>query len=247
MSTGIIDVIKQVAVNAAEADSPVKILYGVVMTADPIKVKIGEELVLEKEFLTVNGTVKDNDDVIIIRQQGGQKYIVLGTTTDTLVDTIYVGGEDEDEDEDWDGTLIYKFPIRGTYRITSKYGYRIHPISKKKKFHTGVDIASSNKIIYPVAAGKVVTAIKGYNGGWGNEIRIKHDDGAVSQYAHLAKVYVKTGQRVNTATAIGYMGKSGSATGVHLHLGIKNFGSNPYGSGGWINPLTFLRNRGVRC
>ena len=244
MSTGIIDVIKQVAINAAEANSPVKILYGVVMTANPIKVKIGEELILEEEFLTVNGTVNDNEDVIVIRQQGGQKYIVLGTTTDTLVYNVYMGGYDAD----WDGTLSYRFPIKGTYRITSSYGDRIHPISGTKKFHSGVDIAgASNKQIYAVANGTVVSAIKGYNGGWGNEIRIKHDDGAVSQYAHLRDIYVKKDQRVTPAMVIGYMGTTGSSTGVHLHLGIKNFGANPFGSSNWTTPLRFLRDRGVRC
>ena len=244
MSTGIIDVIKQVAVNAAEANSPVKILYGVVMTANPIKVKIGEELILDEEFLTVNGTVDDNDEVIVIRQQGGQKYIVLGTTTDTVVDNVYVGGEDSE----WDGTLSYRFPIKGTYRITSKYGYRIHPISRKRKMHTGIDIAgASNKQIYAIANGTVSTVIRGYNGGWGNEIRIKHDDGSVSQYAHLRDIYVKAGQKVTPAMVIGYMGTTGSSTGVHLHLGIKSFGSVIYGNSGWTDPLVFLRNRGVRC
>ena len=231
MSTGIIDVIKEVAVNAAEADSPVKILYGVVQKADPIQIKIGEDLILDKEFVRVNGTVADNDEVIVIRQQGGQKYIVLGTTTDTLVDTIYVGGEDEEEEE----STKYRFPLNSPWRCTSTYGYRIHPITKTKKFHTGIDLTSSNKTIFSVTSGTVTIA--SYSNSWGYQVRIKHPDGYTTQYAHLKKMYVKAGDKVKCGTPIGYMGKTGTATGVHLHFGV--YYGYPYRGGVAKNPLSF--------
>lgn len=231
MSSGIIDVIKEVSINAAEADCPVKILYGKVLSVDPIKVKIGEELILEKDFLRVNGTVNTDEDVVVIRQQGGQKYIVLGSTTDTLVDTIYVGGEDGEGNG-------YRFPLNSPWRTTSPYGYRIHPISHTRKFHTGVDLVANNKNIFAISSGKVIKS--SYSTGWGNEVRIKHADGYVSQYAHLNKKFVKVGDVVKCGAVIGIMGKTGATTGVHLHFGIQK-------GNDWNNPTNYLKKRGVKC
>lgn len=81
MSTGIIDTIKRVALSAFEANNPVKILFGTVVSTDPVKIQVGEFLTLTKEFLVINGTVTKDDFVTLIRCQGGQKYVVLGTRT----------------------------------------------------------------------------------------------------------------------------------------------------------------------
>lgn len=92
MSSGIIDTIKRVALNAFEASNPVKLMFGKVISVDPIKIKVNELLTLTKEFLVINGTVANGDDVTLIRVQGGQKYVVLGTRTVYMENTIYTGG-----------------------------------------------------------------------------------------------------------------------------------------------------------
>ena len=92
MSSGIIETIKKVAINAFEASSPVKLLFGKVVSVDPIKIQVGEFLTLTKEFLVINGTVEKDDDVSLIRCQGGQKYVVLGSRTVYVENTVYVGG-----------------------------------------------------------------------------------------------------------------------------------------------------------
>lgn len=92
MSSGIIETIKQVALNAFEASNPVKILFGTVTSMNPKTIKITDKLTLTEEFLTFNGEVNLDDTVTLIRIQGGQKYVVLGTRTEYVETTIYNGG-----------------------------------------------------------------------------------------------------------------------------------------------------------
>lgn len=91
MSSGIIDTIKKVAVNAYEASCPVALMFGKVLSTDPVKIQVGEYLTLTKEFLVINGSLSKGDDVSLIRCQGGQKYVVLGNRTGTT-NPEYTGG-----------------------------------------------------------------------------------------------------------------------------------------------------------
>lgn len=92
MSSGIIDTIKRVALDAFDASCPVALLFGKVISTNPVKVQVGEYLTLTQEFLVINGSVSNGDTVSLIRCQGGQKYVVLGTRTGYVQDTVYVGG-----------------------------------------------------------------------------------------------------------------------------------------------------------
>jgi len=92
MSSGIIETIKKVALNAFEASNPVKLLFGTVTSVNPVKIKVGDILTLTKEFLVINGAVEVGDTVTLIRVQGGQKYVVLGTRTEYVEHTVYLGG-----------------------------------------------------------------------------------------------------------------------------------------------------------
>ena len=92
MSSGIIDTIKRVALNAYEASNPIKVLFGKVISTDPVKIQVSDVLTLTREFLVINGAVFEGDMVTLIRIQGGQKYVVLGTRTEYTEHTIYVGG-----------------------------------------------------------------------------------------------------------------------------------------------------------
>ena len=97
MSSGIIDIIKNVALNTYKASSPVSLLFGKVISTNPVKIQISENLILTQEFLVINGSVSKGDTVSVIRCQGGQKYVVLGTRTSTVENTIYVGGGIDDD------------------------------------------------------------------------------------------------------------------------------------------------------
>jgi len=104
--------------------------------------------------------------------------------------------------------------------ITSKYGYRKHPLSQKSSFHCGLDIISgAHSPIYASANGKVTFA--GRKRGYGNVIEITHSNNVKSIYAHLSSIKIKTGQKVARGVMIGKQGKSGFARGEHLHFEIR--------------------------
>lgn len=103
--------------------------------------------------------------------------------------------------------------------ITSNYGTRIHPVTNENKFHSGIDMAGSDKNIYPILPG--VVAKTGNNSSMGNYVIIYHtynNQKYTSAYYHLEKKNVRKGQNVTQDTIIGIMGQTGVATGVHLHL-----------------------------
>lgn len=105
------------------------------------------------------------------------------------------------------------------YYVSSKYGYRKDPITKKKRFHPGIDLAGTwHEDVHAPADGTVIFA--GRNGGYGNLIRIKHKYGVVTAYGHLQKVLVTKGQKVTIGKTIGKMGSTGRSTGQHLHYEI---------------------------
>lgn len=119
-----------------------------------------------------------------------------------------------------------------TGRYTSNYGYRIHPITKKRSFHSGQDIANSygTKIV-AADAGKVVKA--SYNGAYGNAIVIEHGNGYSTMYAHLQSFAVSVGDVVTQGQKIGEMGSTGWSTGPHLHYEV-------WYNGKHMNPRQFL-------
>ena len=118
-------------------------------------------------------------------------------------------------------TTYWAWPTVKPFRISSYYGWRIHPIEGTSHLHTGVDITgTSSKNIFAIQSGVVKTAAYGWNGGAGNNVKIDHGNGYVSVYMHLSKILVKSGEKVEKGQLIGYMGCSGSCTGKHLHLTV---------------------------
>ncbi|MBN1698314.1 MAG: M23 family metallopeptidase [Spirochaetales bacterium] len=128
------------------------------------------------------------------------------------------------------GTL-FVFPARG--RISSRYGNRIHPISGKRHFHNGIDIANSGGT--PVRAaldGRVQKT--GYSNVYGKYVIIKHAMGLQTFYGHLRKITVVKGDMVNQGGILGEMGNTGYSTGNHLHFSI-------YKNGDTVDPLFYLK------
>jgi murein DD-endopeptidase MepM/ murein hydrolase activator NlpD len=228
MSSGIIETIKKVALAAFEASNPVKLLFGKVVSTDPIKIQVNELLTLTKEFLVINGTVSKGDDVTLIRCQGGQKYVVLGTRTAYVENTVYSGGEVVNT-----ASGNWQYPFKGGYTKTSNFGWR--RLRGKDDYHKGVDLVGVNKHIYPVNNGTVITAT--YHSSYGNYVLISHGNNIWSLYAHMSKLYVKSGQAVNKNTILGVEGSTGNSTGSHLHLEIRKSQS-----GNQVNPITFLNS-----
>jgi murein DD-endopeptidase MepM/ murein hydrolase activator NlpD len=108
--------------------------------------------------------------------------------------------------------------------LISGFGYRMHPILKVKKLHTGLDFrAPMGTAIYASADGLVKYAGGGTNG-YGVHIDLDHGFGYESKYAHLSKILVQEGQRVERGDLIGRSGNSGLSKGPHLHYEIKKDG-----------------------
>ncbi len=106
------------------------------------------------------------------------------------------------------------WPANG--ELTSRYGYRRHPIYGTRRFHAGVDIgAGGGASIRAATQGTVVHA--GPLGSYGNIVVIDHGNGFSTAYAHQSKVAVRKGQRVRRSQLIGYVGSTGASTGPHLH------------------------------
>ncbi len=104
-------------------------------------------------------------------------------------------------------------------RMSSKFGYRNHPIHKKRTMHKGIDFASPKGTpILATADGKVLRA--GVAGGYGNFILLRHAKGYKTAYAHMNELKVKNNQKVKRGDEIGTVGSSGRSTGTHLHYEV---------------------------
>ncbi|MCA8901607.1 MAG: M23 family metallopeptidase [Hyphomonas sp.] len=122
------------------------------------------------------------------------------------------------------GAMLNRFPI-GRVPINSRFGPRVHPISSQPHLHRGVDFAAPEGSEV-VAAGDGEIAFMGWSDGYGQVVRIRHERGYETVYAHMKafRPGVKAGQRVNRGDIIGYVGSTGSATGPHLHYEIRRNG-----------------------
>ena len=108
------------------------------------------------------------------------------------------------------------FPLMSP-KLSSKFGTRRHPVKKVVRHHNGVDLAAPHYThVRAVLNGRVVFADN--YAGFGKLVTIKHADGFVSLYGHLAEVSVNPGQTVNSGEIIGRVGSTGLATGPHLHF-----------------------------
>lgn len=124
-------------------------------------------------------------------------------------------------------------PVKNAFRFTSEFGFRRDPKTGGRRMHSGVDFAAgSGTPLYATADGVVTHA--GWGSGYGRLIKIKHEFGIETRYAHLSKMRVKVGQRVSRGQRIGDMGASGRVTGVHLHYEVR-VGGKP------VNPMIFIK------
>lgn len=122
----------------------------------------------------------------------------------------------------YDGGSFVK-PIESYKYVSSKYGYRYHPITGQYKFHSGVDLAAPRgTAIY--AAYKGVVASAGYNSSMGNYVMINHGNGLYTIYMHASVLNVSEGDTVSTGQKIAEVGSTGSSTGNHLHFTVRKDG-----------------------
>jgi murein DD-endopeptidase MepM/ murein hydrolase activator NlpD len=125
------------------------------------------------------------------------------------------------------------WPVAG--RISSPYGYREHPKTGVRDFHTGIDIAAEPG--YPVkATADGIVSFAGWSGGSGNLIALEHGFGFSTFFAHNRRVVVKVGQKIKRGDIISYVGSTGNSTGPHLHYEVWRDGQS-------LNPYNFIEGR----
>ena len=131
--------------------------------------------------------------------------------------------------------FFLKSPLKFEPRITSRFSRsRRHPILGYARAHNGVDYhAPTGAPVGAVAPGVVTLA--GWTGGGGRTVKVRHPNGYDTEYLHLSSIAVRAGQRVSQGDLVGRVGKTGLATGPHLHYGLKK-------NGRYVNPIIEHRN-----
>jgi murein DD-endopeptidase MepM/ murein hydrolase activator NlpD len=120
-------------------------------------------------------------------------------------------------------------------RVASGYGWRIHPIYKTQKLHTGMDFtAPVGTEIYATGSG-TVSKVEMHGRGYGHNAIINHGYGYETLYGHMSKVVVRAGQKISRGDIVGFVGNTGTSSGPHLHYEVRK-NNNP------VNPVNFYYN-----
>jgi len=163
----------------------------------------GQEQELDKMLAELEKTSKEITQTILSLSSGGQ----------------FIGGK-------------FVWPAPGYTRITSDFGWRVHPIYKTRKYHSGIDLGVPwGKKIVAAGAGEVIYADT--YGGYGKTVMIDHGGGIVTLYAHNSSLSVKVGSVVSAGTQVALSGSTGLSTGPHLHFEVRKNGEP-------VNPKPWL-------
>lgn len=141
------------------------------------------------------------------------------------------GGEQEEVTRNhWIGRyLSVSYPLK-RIKVTSHYGLRRDPFTGKKSRHKGLDLQAKNEEVYAMMYGEVIKVSSDRRSG--NYVVLRHGGYTVS-YCHLSKVLVREGTKVKPGEAVAISGRTGRATGFHLHITVRN-------SKRYVNPLVLL-------
>lgn len=181
---------------------------------DSLKVSRGEMQRMKQELVKDHKALEKEEDELADLAKRIQDQIKRNQSN-----AKYVGGQ-------------MTWPAPGYSRITSPFGYRTHPILRKKKLHTGIDIGISyGKNIVAAQSGKVMHS--GWLGGYGKVVMIDHGGGIVTLYAHNSSILVKEGQQVKRGQTISKCGSTGMSTGPHLHFEVRE-------NGQYVDPLKYV-------
>lgn len=133
-----------------------------------------------------------------------------------------------------DPNTLFVWPCPASTRITSEYGYRMHPIYGDLRLHNGIDIgADMGSSIIAAYKGTVIGA--GYNSSMGNYVMLDHGEGLVTIYMHASYLCVSEGDTVQTGQLIALVGSTGDSTGPHLHFTVRL-------NGNYVSPWNYVRS-----
>ncbi len=170
--------------------------------------------------------------------EGKQELLYVGLNLGSSLKELFRFRADDgtvdffDPDGETGKRFLTRRPLQGGGTLRSRFGYRIHPIFKSRKLHTGVDLAAKTGTpIY--ASGDGVIEKSGWSSGYGKYVLIRHVNGFETGYGHMSRIadISKPGARVRQGQIIGYVGSTGYSTGPHLHFEIKI-------NGNFVDPLS---------
>lgn len=118
-------------------------------------------------------------------------------------------------------------------RLSSRFGYRKDPFTRRRAFHSGIDLASGYGARVNASMDGVVT-YAGWMGGYGKLVVIRHSGNYTTRYGHLSSILVRRNRRVRQGQRIGYTGNTGRSTGPHLHFEVRQNGKP-------LNPIKIIR------
>lgn len=129
----------------------------------------------------------------------------------------------------------FAVPVQGT--LVYGFGWRVHPIYRKRLFHDGIDVAADKGTPVVSALGGRVTGA-GNMGTYGLAVEVAHSDGISTLYAHCSRILVREGQKVARNQKIAEVGSTGLSTGPHLHFEVRRNG-NP------VDPLGYVKREQI--
>ena len=128
---------------------------------------------------------------------------------------------------------VMLWPVEGYSRISSSFGYRIHPIFNVQKLHTGIDIPAPTGTVARAASDGIVIYAD-WLGSYGKAVMIDHGGGIVTLYAHNSSILVSEGETVARGQSISKIGSTGNSTGPHLHFEVRK-------NGAYVDPIPWLK------
>jgi murein DD-endopeptidase MepM/ murein hydrolase activator NlpD len=124
------------------------------------------------------------------------------------------------------------WPLRNGGVVTSKFGFRRHPITGRRSMHMGIDIAAKRGTeIVAMADGLVI--FSGRKSGYGNIVELRHPNGLETRYAHNERNLVREGDLIKKGQVIAKLGSTGRSTGPHVHFEVRKNGEA-------VNPMRYL-------
>jgi murein DD-endopeptidase MepM/ murein hydrolase activator NlpD len=206
------------------------------------KLKKGDTIegVAKKYQVALDRVRKVNPTVDLVSLKNGDEIFLPGARPEAITDVQTTGKKSDstvaakkgaESKSSGKGSRAYRWPVMG--RINSPFGWRRHPITKRRDFHTGLDIkADRGTVIRSARDGRVAYA--GWMGGYGKVVVVEHGDGQSTLYAHCSSLLVQQGASVSVGQNVARVGTTGRSTGPHLHFEVRNGNSSE-------NPLKYLR------
>lgn len=231
----------------------------IAMLKDQLEFEKAELANAKEEALSKEGEMEDlidkkNNQILEYESDISNKEKVIAeyeaelaaqTATIAALEQQIAAAEADLREKDVSGNYIDPLPSTPTYsgggfcwpapsytKISSEFGYRIHPILNVQQYHSGLDMAAPGGSPILAASDGVVVA-SSYNNTMGNYIMINHGGGLYTVYMHASALYVSAGQTVSKGQRIAAVGTTGRSTGNHLHFSVRLNGS-------YVNPWNYL-------